>query len=217
MVFNLDCPEYSDFSTKRVQMLRLPKRRNVTDLSIYIVFFSNSFNHMHLHVVRISLYHCENEWILRSLDKLFIFLINAQICWISSNKTDIYLWTFSGSDKTNMCDIHTKRIATNLSTHLPLVPHIRQWTGSSLVQVMVCCLFGAKPLPEPMLVYCQPDSLEQIWIGSLSFSFKKMHLKMSSAKMAAVLSRGGGGGVKRRKYLACRAFKTKYTIVLCVM
>ena len=27
---------------------------------------------------------------------------------------------------------------------------------------MSCCLFSAKPLPEPMLVYCQLDSWEQI-------------------------------------------------------
>ena len=31
-------------------------------------------------------------------------------------------------------------------------------------------------------------SFSEIWIGILSFSFKKMHLKMSSAKMAAILS-----------------------------
>ena len=39
---------------------------------------------------------------------------------------------------------------------------MHQWTGSSLVQVIVCCLFGAKPIPEPMLDYCQLDSWEQI-------------------------------------------------------
>ena len=36
------------------------------------------------------------------------------------------------------------------------------WTGSALVQVMACRLFGTKPLPEPMLVYCQLDSREEI-------------------------------------------------------
>ena len=30
--------------------------------------------------------------------------------------------------------------------------------GPAFVQVMACHLFGAKPLPEPMLVYCQLDS-----------------------------------------------------------
>ena len=69
-----------------------------------------------------------------------------------------------------------------------------QWTGSALVQIMACRLFGAKPLPEPMLAYCQLGSWEQflvkIWIGILSFSCKKMHLKLLSANMAAILSGG---------------------------
>ena len=40
--------------------------------------------------------------------------------------------------------------------------YMRQWIGSALVRVMACHLFGAKPLPEPMLVYCQLDSWQQI-------------------------------------------------------
>ena len=43
----------------------------------------------------------------------------------------------------------------------PSAAYMRQWTGPSLVQVMACRLFGAKPLPEPMLAYCQLDSKEQ--------------------------------------------------------
>ena len=39
---------------------------------------------------------------------------------------------------------------------------MRQRTGSALVQLMACRLFGAKPLPKPMLTYCQLDSWEQI-------------------------------------------------------
>ena len=35
--------------------------------------------------------------------------------------------------------------------------HYFQWTRSTLVQVMVPHLFGANPLPEPILVYCQLD------------------------------------------------------------
>ena len=61
---------------------------------------------------------------------------------------------------------------------------MRRWTGSSLVQIMACHLFGAKQLSEPMLEY---------WIfrnklrgnfnrNSNIFSFKKLLLKMSSAK-----------------------------------
>ena len=34
---------------------------------------------------------------------------------------------------------------------------MRQWTGSALVQVMACRMFGAKLLPEPMLTSCKLD------------------------------------------------------------
>ena len=36
----------------------------------------------------------------------------------------------------------------------PSDAHMRRWTGSSLVQIMACRLFGAKPLFAPMLEYC---------------------------------------------------------------
>ena len=34
---------------------------------------------------------------------------------------------------------------------------MRQWTESSLVQVMAWCRLGNKPLPDPMMNYCQWD------------------------------------------------------------
>ena len=56
----------------------------------------------------------------------------------------------------------------------------------SLFQIMASRLFSAKPLSEPMLVYCWMDTLgtnfSEIWIEILTFSFKKMPLKISSAK-----------------------------------
>ena len=36
----------------------------------------------------------------------------------------------------------------------PSDAYMRRWTGSSLLQIMACRLFGAKPLSEPMLEYC---------------------------------------------------------------
>ena len=33
--------------------------------------------------------------------------------------------------------------------------YMRQWTAKTLLQVMACHLFGAKPLPEPMMTCCQ--------------------------------------------------------------
>ena len=50
---------------------------------------------------------------------------------------------------------------------------INSLAGSALVQVMPCRLFGTKPLPEPMLAYCQLDHWEkssEIWI-----KIQKMH------------------------------------------
>ena len=44
----------------------------------------------------------------------------------------------------------------------PSAAYLHQRTGSALVQIMACRLFGAKPLPEPMLAYCQLNSWEHI-------------------------------------------------------
>ena len=38
------------------------------------------------------------------------------------------------------------------------------WILLSLVQIMACCLFAAKPLPEPVLTICQMDPTEQHFI-----------------------------------------------------
>ena len=38
--------------------------------------------------------------------------------------------------------------------------YMHQWIRSALVQIMTCRLFGAKPLSEPVLVYCQLDTWE---------------------------------------------------------
>ena len=67
----------------------------------------------------------------------------------------------------------------------PSAAYTFQWTMSALVQAMACRLFGTKPLLEAMLAYCYSNFCE-IWIGILWFSFKKMHFKMSSARMAAI-------------------------------
>ena len=43
-------------------------------------------------------------------------------------------------------------------------------------------MFGAKPLPELVLAYCRLDSWEQVLV-----KFKKMHLKLLSAKIGCVM------------------------------
>ena len=44
-------------------------------------------------------------------------------------------------------------LSFNLSP--PSAAYMRQSTQQALVQVKACRLFGAKPLPETMLTYCQ--------------------------------------------------------------
>ena len=62
--------------------------------------------------------------------------------------------------------------------------YMRQWTRSALVQVMACRLFGAKPLPKPMLHYCQLDSWERI---SVKFESKFYHFHLKNAlKLSSV-------------------------------
>ena len=56
----------------------------------------------------------------------------------------------------------------------PSATDMRQRTGSVLVQI---CLFVAKPLPEPMLVYCQLDPCEHN-----SPKFESKYLKTSSVQ-----------------------------------
>ena len=50
----------------------------------------------------------------------------------------------------------------SLNVSPPSAAHIYQWTGSTLVQIMACHLFGAKLLSKPMLGYCQLGSWEQV-------------------------------------------------------
>ena len=58
-------------------------------------------------------------------------------------------------------------------THLPpSATYMRQWPGSALVQIMACRLFGAKPLPQPVLTYQQLDPYEPI---SLKFKSQFKH------------------------------------------
>ena len=76
----------------------------------------------------------------------------------------------------------------------PPAAYMRQRIGPALVQMMACSLFGAQPLSETNTGLLSIESLEtnfsKILIKMHKFVFKKTHLKMSSAKMAAILFKG---------------------------
>ena len=66
----------------------------------------------------------------------------------------------------------------------PNAAYMHQWIASALVQIMVCRLFGAKPLSKPMLCAIVNWSLRNKFQRNFSqkSNFKKACLKMSSAK-----------------------------------
>ena len=59
-----------------------------------------------------------------------------------------------------------------------LTAYIHQWNGSALVHVMVCRLFGAKPLHEPWLLVCLLDhQKKRTWMKSEKHSTVEINLK----------------------------------------
>ena len=57
-----------------------------------------------------------------------------------------------------------------------------QWTGSSLVQVMACCLYRQQAITLTSADLLLWTKFSEILIRIQKFSFMKRHLKMSSAK-----------------------------------
>ena len=69
---------------------------------------------------------------------------------------------------------------------------MHEWTRSALVQIKVCRLVVAKPLPEPMLTYCQLETnFSDIWIEIIQENV----VENVAYEMTAILS--GGRWVKR--------------------
>ena len=65
----------------------------------------------------------------------------------------------------------------------PSAAYMRQWIGSTLVQIMASGLYGTKPLSKPVLGYCQlGTNFSKFLIKIQIFSFMKMHQKILSAK-----------------------------------
>ena len=50
----------------------------------------------------------------------------------------------------------------SINSFPPSAAYIREWIRSALVQIMVCRLFGTKPLSKPVLGCCQLHPMEQI-------------------------------------------------------
>ena len=76
---------------------------------------------------------------------------------------------------------------TGSIAHWGWVTHMYLWNKPSLVQIMFCRMFRAKPLSESMLIFCQilRNNCNEIWILQCSLKIWNLNLKMVSAKSAA--------------------------------
>ena len=88
--------------------------------------------------------------------------------------------------------ISMNQVSTFINSSPPSDEYMRRWTGSALVQVMACRLFGAKPLPESMLPYCQLDLKNKLhWNSNTKLFIQENSSENVVCEMAAILFREG--------------------------
>ena len=124
-------------------------------------------------------------------DKLYFFPSGSHLCLMCWCWEDVWL----------MCCIYMSVNWISIGSGNGLVPAWHQaitWTNAALLSIE---LLGTK--------------FSEIWIRILSFLFKKMHLKMSSAKMAAILSWEKGLNVYHVFTMGCTILSMKHACSLC--
>ena len=124
-----------------------------------IIFFQNKFIGNVIHKVVAVLFRpeCFNS-LIPGKKILIIFLLKKN----SDNlKTfhNIQLVSPEQHGNTNHWQV---KFIVHVNSSPPSAAYMHQWIGSALVQIMACRLFGAKPLSNPMLGYCQLDRQDQI-------------------------------------------------------
>ena len=103
----------------------------------------------------------------------------------SSLRFTWYLILFQAASTDRPFSISSYTPSNMINLLRPSDLYMRHLTMPSLVQTMACRLLRAEPLFEPMLDYCilEPEKQTSEFLSEIhTFSFKKMHLQMSSAK-----------------------------------
>ena len=96
-------------------------------------------------------------WKIDDLNPIWVRLLGRSQL---SNPLDLPCFlinTFSYFFVNTVINVSTMLLNSSLSS----AAYISQWIGSTLVQIMACRIFGAKPLSKPMLGYHQLDPWEQ--------------------------------------------------------
>ena len=115
----------------------------------------------------------KGSWYLSAPAPCNRYLLTTLKVWLPRSwQTEVDDWDTYKPDSTYCSDMNSKLTFNSFNSSPPCAAYMSQWTGSSLVQVMACCLFGTKPLPKPMLAYCQLDSWEHI---SVKFELEFYH------------------------------------------
>ena len=68
-----------------------------------------------------------------------------------------------------------------LNSSPPSAAYMRRWNGSTLGQIIACCLFGVKPLSKSMLIYCQLNHSEQTSVSKKKLESKNFSLRKISS------------------------------------
>ena len=77
----------------------------------------------------------------------------------------------------------------DINSSPPSVAYMHHWSGSALVQIMACRLFGVKPLSKPMQVIVNCTLRKKLqW--NFNRNTKLFIRENASENMAAILSRG---------------------------
>ena len=76
----------------------------------------------------------------------------------------LYTYILSNTSKNNSLITYACKIILRIQyKHMVCAAYMRWWTGSELVPLMACHLDGAKPLSEPMLIYCLTNLDDKIF------------------------------------------------------
>ena len=93
----------------------------------------------------------QNRWQVWTTDTYISRLGHNELNWMTFGATFCLLFVESLSSIK----------ALSIASCPPSATYMCRCIGSALGKVMACRLFGAKPLPEPMLIYCKLDLAEQ--------------------------------------------------------
>ena len=78
----------------------------------------------------------------------------------------------------------------NVISSLHSTAYIHWWSMSALVEAIVCHLFGTKPLPEPVLAYCQLEQTSMAFESKCKIFHPWKCIWKCRLQNAAILYRG---------------------------